>query len=106
MPIFPPASRVPQKMSLLPPACSTPVIAGARHCVALPTWVVLTQAVSVLVEPRTGARLLVTLTADSLAVCVGTPSPLNDNAAAPILPGTTHCGSGVPCSVPLLPPAE
>src|SRR3954453_20680887 len=94
------ALRVPQLMSLAALACSTPVMAGACQCAVLPTCVVLTQAESVLVEPRTGARSVGTLTADRLAVWRGGPSPLKYSAAGPMRPGATHCGRGVPCSVP------
>ena len=41
--IFPVALIQPQKMSLAPPLCSTPVTPGADHGVLLPVCVVLIQ---------------------------------------------------------------
>ena len=58
--------------------------------------------------PRIGDKSLESTTAVSLAAWLKVPSPVNDKAAAPILPGAIHCGGvpGMPISVPLLVPTE
>src|SRR4051812_29320113 len=104
MPIRPAALSVPQLISLVVPAWSTPVIAGACECVSLPTCVVLIQVVSVLVEPKVATRLLETCTADCW-VWLYAPLPLNESAPAPTRPAT-HVGFVVPTSTPVFEPAE
>src|SRR5206468_4468488 len=92
-------------MSLPPPACSTPVMAGACQWVSLPVLVVLIQAARLLVPPRIGERSCASCTADSLLLWYWL-SPVNARAAEPTRPGVTHAGFVAPIRVPGLLPAE
>jgi hypothetical protein len=60
--IRPWASRNPQNTSSLPQCRSTPAMPGEVQNVSVPTWVVLTQAVSVADPPSVPARLLAVAT--------------------------------------------
>jgi hypothetical protein len=80
------------------------VIAGACEWVLLPTCVVLTHVVNVLVEPKVATRLLETCTADC-PVWLYAPSPLNESAPVPTRPAT-HVGLVAPTRTPVFEPAE